>query len=259
MVKVKEDMTGWNMWEHGVPDSRLTVLRQAEDRILPNGKHVAQWLCVCNCNKCNEIVSTGKSLKSGNTRSCGCLQKERTAQSNKKYNKYDLSGEYGVGWTLNTNKEFYFDLDDYEKIKDICWCECTRHGIQCLIGKNINNKVVSMHILLGYKWHDHINRNELDNRKCNLRECTASQNVMNRNKLKNNTSDFIGVNWSEREQKWRARVWVEKKEHNLGYYDNKADAVRARLYAEAKYYGEFAPQIHLFEEYGIVYKETAQN
>lgn len=31
MVKVKEDMTGWVMNEHGFPDSRLTVIKQVED------------------------------------------------------------------------------------------------------------------------------------------------------------------------------------------------------------------------------------
>ena len=45
----------------------------------------------------------------------------RSSKCNKKYNKYDLSGEYGIGWTSNTNQEFYFDLEDYDKIKDYCW------------------------------------------------------------------------------------------------------------------------------------------
>ena len=31
----------------------------------------------------------------------------------------------------------------------------------------------------------------------------------------------------------------------------KDDAIKARLEAEAKYYGEFAPQRHLFKEYNI--------
>jgi hypothetical protein len=37
----------------------------------------------------------------------------------------------------------------------------------------------------------------------------------------------------------------------LGYFINKDDAIKTRLSAEAKYYGEFAPQKHLFEEYGV--------
>lgn len=51
MVKVREDMTGWIMSEHGVPDSKLTILRQCEDYIKPNGKREAQWLCQCNCDQ----------------------------------------------------------------------------------------------------------------------------------------------------------------------------------------------------------------
>ena len=31
------DMTGWRMWEHGVPESKLTVIKQAEDRIRARG------------------------------------------------------------------------------------------------------------------------------------------------------------------------------------------------------------------------------
>lgn len=34
------DMTGWVMSEHGVSDSRLTVVERAEDGILPSGKHI---------------------------------------------------------------------------------------------------------------------------------------------------------------------------------------------------------------------------
>ena len=40
----------------------------------------------------------------------------------RKYNRYDLeSQEYGIGWTSNTNEEFWFDKEDYDKIKNYCW------------------------------------------------------------------------------------------------------------------------------------------
>ena len=41
----------------------------------------------------------------------------------------------------------------------------------------------------------------------------------------------------------------------LGYFNIKEDAIKTRLEAEAKYYGEFAPQRYLFKQYGI----TQQN
>ncbi len=44
-----EDITGWIMSEHGVPDSRLTVLKRAENKVYPSGKKTAQWLCQCSC------------------------------------------------------------------------------------------------------------------------------------------------------------------------------------------------------------------
>lgn len=40
---------------------------------------------------------------------------------NKKYNAYDLTKDYGKGYTLD-GVEFIFDLEDYDKIKDYCWC-----------------------------------------------------------------------------------------------------------------------------------------
>ena len=72
MVKVKEDMTGWIMSEHGGPDSRLTVIRQVEDYIQPNGVHRAMYLCKCECG--NDTVARGDSIKDGSIKSCGCLQ-----------------------------------------------------------------------------------------------------------------------------------------------------------------------------------------
>lgn len=43
------DMTGWIMAEHGQPESKLTVLRRAEDHITKGGNRQIQWLCECSC------------------------------------------------------------------------------------------------------------------------------------------------------------------------------------------------------------------
>ena len=256
MVEVKEDMTGWNMWEHGVPDSRLTVLKQAEDYVDSKGKHYAQWLCECNCEQHTKVITLGNNLKRGYTTSCGCISREKSSQRWKdrhRTNVYDLSGECGIGWTFNTNKEFYFDLEDYDKIKNICWCERFSKNYSKLVGRDITNgKNVVMHILLGYKGYDHIDRNALNNRKSNLRKATRQENARNRSLSTNNTSGCTGVYFNKSHNRWVAGIGYNNKHIRLGEFIDKADAIVARLKAEKEYYGEFAPQRHLFEEYNIV-------
>ena len=170
-----------------------------------------------------------------------------------KTNKYDLTREYGVGWTSNTDREFYFDLEDYDKIKDYCWSEKISddgyHSLQAW--SPTLKKVIRMHWLLGCKWYDHINLNPLDNRKANLRIASSAENAQNRSKSTKNTSGVIGVSWNTKRQVWAAQLTVEHKHLFLGYFTNKTDAILARLKAENKYHKNFAPQRHLFEEYGI--------
>ena len=120
----------------------------------------------------------------------------------KKYNQYDLSGEYGIGWTSNTNKEFYFDLEDYDKIKNYCWREYTQKDcghVTLRTRDRESGKNIMMHWLVFEKYCDHINRNPLDNRKSNLRSATAKENARNCSVAKNNTSGVIGVTWNKRE------------------------------------------------------------
>jgi hypothetical protein len=173
---------------------------------------------------------------------------------NKKYNEYDLSGEYGIGYCSNTHTEFYFDLEDYEKIKDYCWYErvdkksgyCSVNSYDPTTGKKIK-----LHYLVMGKYVDHIDRNPFNNRKENLRFAAHIDNSKNRSKRSDNKSGVIGVRWFERTSKWVVRIIVNKKQKHIGYFENKEDAIRARLKAEKEYFGEFAPQRHLFEKYNI--------
>ena len=88
---------------------------------------------------------------------------------------------------------------------------------------------------------DHINHNKLDNRRENLRVCTAHQNSMNKSKYCNNTSGVTGVVWDKLRNKWKAQICINSKMKHLGYYNTKEEAIEARRLAEIEYYGEFAP------------------
>ena len=100
--------------------SHLTIIKEVEPYISPKGKKKRKFLCQCDCNSA-PIEVLLNSLRRGHTTSCGCLQKEKTKEMHKKYNKYDLETyEYGVGYTTK-GEEFYFDKEDYPKIKGYCW------------------------------------------------------------------------------------------------------------------------------------------
>lgn len=253
------DMTGWKMWEHGIPDSRLTVIKRAEDKIMSGHKYI-QWLCECNCEQHTHIVILGTQIRTGRTKSCGCVRKEYAAKSCKNFHKtniYDLTScSYGVGWTTNTNKEFYFDLEDYDKIKNYCWIECKRIDCKysCLMARvpDSDNISIKMSYLIFGRYCDHKNRNTFDNRKDNLRNATFAENAQNRSKQSNNKSGVIGVHFNRRKSKWTAQINANKKRKWIGDYSSFHDAVVARLEAELKYYGiDFAPQRYLFEQYKI--------
>lgn len=172
----------------------------------------------------------------------------------KKFNKFDLTGEFGIGWTSNTNEPFYFDIEDYDKIKDICWSVHITNGVyRKLEGVDMTTgNVVRFSTVIGCKNYDHKDRNTLNNRKENLRPATRSQNARNQSRPINNTSGVIGVCWHKRKQQWQVRICDDENHRKtVGYFNNKEDAIRARLIAEKQYYGEFAPQQHLFEEYEI--------
>jgi hypothetical protein len=82
-VKPKEDMTGWKMWEHGVPESRLKVIEQSNDGII-GGVYFATWLCECTCG--TKKVLLGKYIRSGKTKSCGCLFVENAKRTDRRNN-----------------------------------------------------------------------------------------------------------------------------------------------------------------------------
>ena len=198
------------------------------------------WHCMCDCGNEKDISTRG--IMSGATQSCGCLNRERISETHKKLNTYKLLENYGIGYT-SKNEEFYFDLEDYDKIKDHCWYkDKAGYIVTNIYEKDKKKRNLRMHNLVMNEYVqdiDHINRNKNDNRKNNLRSCTHQQNTINVGKKKNNTSGIVGVSYRKDRHKWRAEIRVNGKYKNLGMFENFEDAVEARKIAEKKYFKDF--------------------
>lgn len=137
------------------------------------------------------------------------------------------------------------------------------HGRKCLVDEE------DYKMLVGYKWcvtgtgyvhnrtlgriHrvimrapkgslvDHVNGDKLDNRRCNLRFATKSQNNMNTKRVKG-ASKFKGVIWVKRKNggMWKARLTLGGETIYLGSYKTDLEAASAYNEAACKHFGKFS-------------------
>lgn len=86
---------------------------------------------------------------------------------------------------------------------------------------------------------DHINRNRLDDRWCNLREATRAQNLWNTSLSCRNKSGVKGVSWDPTRNKWTAHISAHGKQKNLGRFSTLEEARAARIAAADRLHGDF--------------------
>lgn len=87
---------------------------------------------------------------------------------------------------------------------------------------------------------DHANCDRLDNRLANLREATRGENLRNQGPHKDNRSGLKGVSFNARDNRWSARIMVDRKSISLGSFKTPEEASDAYRKAAEKYHGEFA-------------------
>lgn len=215
------------------------------------------WHCLCDCG--NEIDVSNSGFY-GNTKSCGCLKRESAIANGKnnlgrrysekkprKNNEFDISGDYGIGYTIK-RVSFYFDIDDYDLIKNYCWFMDNKGYIRAK-SRNKNKKDYHMlHRLVmnitDPKVHiNHKNGIRHDNRKANLRiaiEDGINKNSINRRIQKNNKSGYTGVKWHSRNSIWEVKIGYNNESHYLGRFNGYDEAVKARKKAEDKMFGKWS-------------------
>lgn len=87
---------------------------------------------------------------------------------------------------------------------------------------------------------DHISGDGLDNRRHNLRTCTASQNLANSRKRKGTTSQYKGVCWVKGCGYWKAYISCDNQQRHLGFFNSEEAAAIAYNQAARKGFGKYA-------------------
>lgn len=132
------------------------------------------------------------------------------------------------------------DKDDYDRVVEAGkWC-ASKDRNKFYFHHRINKKEkITLHrFLMGFpkgKYIDHINKNTLDNRKCNLRICSNGANLRNGLVRTNNKTGYTGVSIN-RNNNFSARIRVNYKIIHLGTFSKLKEAIKARKVAELKYF-----------------------
>lgn len=121
----------------GLKLGRLLVLKDSKNRTY--SKKVL-WECLCDCG--NKIESIGANLLNGNTKSCGCLQKE---QARDRLITHGKSGTYEYEKSLSLRK-FGLTFDEYinlRKTQNDCCAICGESQENLAVGLNIDHNHVT--------------------------------------------------------------------------------------------------------------------
>lgn len=149
---------------------------------------------------------------------------------------------------LSQGKVSLVDDEDYALVSKFKWYawkgRVTFYAVRTFTKPNGKRGRVYLHRFIleadGCKQVDHHNHDGLDNRRSNLRLCSASENQSNRKMQKNNSSGFRGVFWDKRNKKWMAMIQWENKKTTIGRYLEKTQAARAYDIRAKELHGDFA-------------------
>lgn len=199
--------------------TRLTAVRRSETKD-HSGK--LMWHCYCDCGK--TIVTTVGSLRSGNTRSCGCLKANNNFRHGSSTTKTYNSWKAMLSRCTNPKSSRFKDYGG----RGITVCERWLESFENFL-EDMGEKPEGTTL-------DRIDPDG-NYHKENCRWADATEQNYNRRLRADNTSGRAGVAYNNRVGRWRATISKERKRYSLGYFNTFEEAVAAREKAELELYG----------------------
>lgn len=142
------------------------------------------------------------------------------------------------------------DDEDYDRLTQWSWyAQSHRRTVYAVREERINGRRRHrfMHSAIlppeGDRYPDHINGNGLDNRRCNLRLGTTTQNNQNAQKRRDAVhSHYKGVGRDLRNntKPWKAEIKANNRRIWIGTFSTELEAALAYDEAAKQYHGEFA-------------------
>lgn len=179
------------------------------------------WRFLCECGRSVDILR--ESVRSGRTRSCGCLRKQNAA---KLFTTHGLSNHFLYNTWCGMNARCYdHNAAEYNNYggRGIRVCERWSKNNE----KGLENFIADMS--QGYQEGLTLDRIDCDG-DYEIENCRwANQGMQSRNRRKKAGcySEYVGVTWHKLNKKWVAQIKIEGAYIHLGLFPDEISAARA--------------------------------
>lgn len=226
----------------------LTVVKFL-DVFLHGDRKLAKWLCQCECNKLVERFSNQLRATKNRIPSCGCKTKSTRVDSVKSYHREKALSS--SRWTITGDEAHYdfgnglvcrIDSVDVGIVNDRLWhLSKGKSGLLYPVSNSLPKRPIHQYLMGFGRLVDHADGDTLNNRRSNLRYCTASQNQANKRKQAGAKSRYKGVRpCNSKTPKWRCEIECQKKRIYLGTFNSEIEAALAYDRKAIELFGVFA-------------------
>ena len=234
---------------------RLTVMK-FDKRVKETSKNKKiyykyYWKCKCDCGK--KTVVLASNLINGNTKSCGCLQKEIQEERIKKQFEKNFKDLTGMRFGRLIAKKMERKPDTQGNMREywLCKCDCGNTS-RVLKSSLLKNKTISCGCVLKEHSKQNIKKCE-EHRQNNIHKEGTRIDYLSNKVTKQNTTGVRGVSYTRKNGKYRAYIYFKNKRIDLGEYMKLEEAAKARSRAGEMYYKP------ILEKYNYKSKNKKEN